>query len=282
MPSCQQVSQWEMAVWKQSNLCECVCVSCFWLSKMVQAGSKKSQITRINSKTGINSLIIFVVLLLAWIAGFSSRLFAVIRFESIIHEFDPWWGNPRFLPLSEWRLRFTLQVQLQSNRLYGKTWFLQLFELVRWASMVPFGAHCGRHGVPRPHDHFRKHTLRFAFAEHKCTYTWHLCVLGTNIQVCVDFGLTFVVLVMQGFIAVWRPFRLTSWPKNCGQQVLAFLQRVLLPLCLVTSVVLSLEVMTTKESPFLPYSLLISFGLSLLRLDPCFGPSLRRYLISTW
>lgn len=57
---------------------------------MIQAGSKKSQITKINSKTGINSLIIFVVLLLAWIAGFSSRLFAVIRFESIIHEFDPW------------------------------------------------------------------------------------------------------------------------------------------------------------------------------------------------
>jgi dolichyl-diphosphooligosaccharide--protein glycosyltransferase len=57
---------------------------------MVQAGTKKSQITKINSKAGINSLIIFVVLLLAWIAGFSSRLFAVIRFESIIHEFDPW------------------------------------------------------------------------------------------------------------------------------------------------------------------------------------------------
>lgn len=30
------------------------------------------------------------VLGLAWLAGFCSRLFAVIRFESIIHEFDPW------------------------------------------------------------------------------------------------------------------------------------------------------------------------------------------------
>ncbi|KAJ8924406.1 hypothetical protein NQ315_007202 [Exocentrus adspersus] len=59
---------------------------------MVQAGSKKSAISKINSKTGISSLIIFVVLLLAWIAGFSSRLFAVIRFESIIHEFDPWFN----------------------------------------------------------------------------------------------------------------------------------------------------------------------------------------------
>lgn len=39
---------------------------------------------------GYSSLITFSVLLLAWISGFSSRLFAVIRFESIIHEFDPW------------------------------------------------------------------------------------------------------------------------------------------------------------------------------------------------
>lgn len=39
---------------------------------------------------GISSLIIFSVLLVCWIAGFASRLFAVIRFESIIHEFDPW------------------------------------------------------------------------------------------------------------------------------------------------------------------------------------------------
>ncbi|CAG9820366.1 unnamed protein product [Phaedon cochleariae] len=59
---------------------------------MVQAGSKKAPPSKINSKAGISSLIIFVVLLLAWIAGFSSRLFAVIRFESIIHEFDPWFN----------------------------------------------------------------------------------------------------------------------------------------------------------------------------------------------
>ena len=39
---------------------------------------------------GSKSLIVFTVLALAWLAGFSSRLFAVIRFESIIHEFDPW------------------------------------------------------------------------------------------------------------------------------------------------------------------------------------------------
>lgn len=61
---------------------------------MPQAGSKKSSSSaaapRASGKAGASSLIVFVVLLLAWIAGFSSRLFAVIRFESIIHEFDPW------------------------------------------------------------------------------------------------------------------------------------------------------------------------------------------------
>ena len=40
--------------------------------------------------SGWNSLVIFTILALTCIAGFASRLFAVIRFESIIHEFDPW------------------------------------------------------------------------------------------------------------------------------------------------------------------------------------------------
>lgn len=39
---------------------------------------------------GWQSLLAFSILFLACLAGFSSRLFAVIRFESIIHEFDPW------------------------------------------------------------------------------------------------------------------------------------------------------------------------------------------------
>ena len=39
---------------------------------------------------GLLSLITFAVLAIAWLTGFLSRLFSVIRFESIIHEFDPW------------------------------------------------------------------------------------------------------------------------------------------------------------------------------------------------
>ena len=38
----------------------------------------------------IGSLLVVLILGLACIAAFMSRLFAVIRFESIIHEFDPW------------------------------------------------------------------------------------------------------------------------------------------------------------------------------------------------
>lgn len=43
-----------------------------------------------HNTAGFSTLITVTVLSLAWLAGFASRLFAVIRFESIIHEFDPW------------------------------------------------------------------------------------------------------------------------------------------------------------------------------------------------
>lgn len=39
---------------------------------------------------GTQSLLSIIILGLACAVAFSSRLFAVIRFESIIHEFDPW------------------------------------------------------------------------------------------------------------------------------------------------------------------------------------------------
>ncbi|KAI1280466.1 Dolichyl-diphosphooligosaccharide--protein glycosyltransferase subunit STT3B [Halotydeus destructor] len=41
---------------------------------------------------GRQHLLRFSILAIAWLAGFCSRLFAVIRFESIIHEFDPWFN----------------------------------------------------------------------------------------------------------------------------------------------------------------------------------------------
>ena len=34
---------------------------------------------------GVTTLLVFLILALAWVVGFSSRLFAIVRFESIIH-----------------------------------------------------------------------------------------------------------------------------------------------------------------------------------------------------
>lgn len=57
---------------------------------MSETSTKAKNATKKSYVGSISSLIIFAVLLMCWIAGFASRLFAVIRFESIIHEFDPW------------------------------------------------------------------------------------------------------------------------------------------------------------------------------------------------
>lgn len=57
---------------------------------MVDTGVKTDIRSAMWKPGGWQSLLTFIILALAWIVGFSSRLFAVIRFESIIHEFDPW------------------------------------------------------------------------------------------------------------------------------------------------------------------------------------------------
>uniref|UniRef100_A0A8R1ID76 dolichyl-diphosphooligosaccharide--protein glycotransferase n=1 Tax=Caenorhabditis japonica TaxID=281687 RepID=A0A8R1ID76_CAEJA len=45
-----------------------------------------------SSRLGASTLLTIVILALAWFVGFASRLFAIVRFESIIHEFDPWFN----------------------------------------------------------------------------------------------------------------------------------------------------------------------------------------------
>jgi dolichyl-diphosphooligosaccharide--protein glycosyltransferase len=54
--------------------------------------SNASSTSLLLSPTGLTSLITFIVLACVCISGFMSRLFSVIRFESIIHEFDPWFN----------------------------------------------------------------------------------------------------------------------------------------------------------------------------------------------
>ena len=40
--------------------------------------------------TGVKTLLLVTALTCVCITGFMTRLFSVIRYESIIHEFDPW------------------------------------------------------------------------------------------------------------------------------------------------------------------------------------------------
>lgn len=51
---------------------------------------EETQKRNLDFLAGAQSLLTVVVLALCCVISFSSRLFAVIRFESIIHEFDPW------------------------------------------------------------------------------------------------------------------------------------------------------------------------------------------------
>lgn len=58
-------------------------------AKLLEESKQRS----LNYIAGAQSLLTVVILVLACVAAFSSRLFAVIRFESIIHEFDPWYAE---------------------------------------------------------------------------------------------------------------------------------------------------------------------------------------------
>ena len=61
-----------------------------------QAASDKTKLVEESKQrnldviAGAQSLLSIIILGLACAVAFASRLFAVIRFESIIHEFDPW------------------------------------------------------------------------------------------------------------------------------------------------------------------------------------------------
>ena len=49
-------------------------------------------VTGLWNPTGIKTLLVFTSLACVCITGFMTRLFSVIRYESIIHEFDPWFN----------------------------------------------------------------------------------------------------------------------------------------------------------------------------------------------
>lgn len=77
---------------------------------------------------GYKSLLTFTILALACIAGFASRLFAVIRFESIIHEFDPWYDLTSMIQIYYYNLTYPFQGLITEQQLIwsnmGSTTFL--------------------------------------------------------------------------------------------------------------------------------------------------------------
>ena len=121
--------------------------------KLLEESKQRS----IDVVAGTQSLMVIVILALACVVAFASRLFAVIRFESIIHEFDPWYGDGGV----RWEGRAGIdtanlvavlvessmvQVQLSCHTPYGDERVLSLPELVRQTSVVSFGTHCWRDG----------------------------------------------------------------------------------------------------------------------------------------
>ena len=68
--------------------CCCECGENAFLFRMAESISDLILVNPVGSK----SLLTVTILLATWLLGFGSRLFAVIRFESIIHEFDPWFN----------------------------------------------------------------------------------------------------------------------------------------------------------------------------------------------
>ncbi|ENN70786.1 hypothetical protein D910_03648 [Dendroctonus ponderosae] len=65
---------------------------------MPQAGSKKGAVSRLNKNAAVNSLIIFVVLLLAWVAGFNYRATAYMVKHGF-YNFLNWFDERAWYPL---------------------------------------------------------------------------------------------------------------------------------------------------------------------------------------
>mgnify|MGYP002756925689 CR=1 FL=1 len=60
----------------------------------------------LETRRNVASLLRMVILFLISVAAVSSRLFSVVRYESIIHEFDPWFNfRATKVPVSYTHLR---------------------------------------------------------------------------------------------------------------------------------------------------------------------------------
>lgn len=83
-------------------------------SESLASSTMKAKLLLNTSST--KGLLTIFILTLAWAVGFCSRLFSVIRFESIIHEFDPWFN-------------YRATKQMVDNNFYD---FLNWFDTTAW------------------------------------------------------------------------------------------------------------------------------------------------------
>ena len=89
-------------------------------------GSQKSLVDiALTDRTGSKTLLTLTCLLGTWLLGFGSRLFAVIRFESIIHEFDPWFNYRATHHLSgRFLIENTKKSKKKKLKTFERIWFL--------------------------------------------------------------------------------------------------------------------------------------------------------------
>ena len=124
-------------------------------------GSQKSLVDiALSDRTGSKTLLTLTCLLGTWLLGFGSRLFAVIRFESIIHEFDPWFNYRATHHLSgRFLIENTKKSKMKKLKTFERIWFLWISELVWWNCMVSVRTNCRGYSISRSHDYCWGHAL---------------------------------------------------------------------------------------------------------------------------
>lgn len=127
------------------------------------------------SVAGWCGLLTFCILLLAWVLGFSIRLFSVIRFESVIHEFDPWFNYRATKQMVE------SNFQLFYNWFDSTAWY-PLGRIVGGTVYPGLMVTSGMLNSPSHNMLCRIAAFFLALVEHTHSYPGSVCFLGPYIQ----------------------------------------------------------------------------------------------------
>ena len=133
-------------------------------------------------ETGRNTRGLLRLIILVTIAAtaVASRLFSVIRFESIIHECTPILST---LPRQSLTTIFYSRslVQLPRNKVPGAEWLLELLGLVRRPHMAPPRPCYWWYPLPWSHGHQRCHLPLPPPSYLPCRHPQHLCHAGSRL-----------------------------------------------------------------------------------------------------